>query len=220
MTDDNYLLQDQFLDAFFTSQLKSVFYLTGGTALARFYFHHRKSIDLDLFTNQKDVHFDEVNREVLRIGLNYGWELKTQVSADAFLQYIFLDTNGIQLKIDIVRDIPVHFGDIKVEKNIRIDALENIGSNKITAILGRTDAKDYIDLYWILLKTDLTFDKLFELAKKKDAGLSELYFSYALAHIRDVTVFPVMVGSLEWEKIVDYFIKLSEKLLLRVKPKA
>lgn len=218
MVDDNYVLQDQFLDAFFSSQLKQAFYLTGGTALARFYFHHRKSIDLDFFTNQKDVNFDEVNRVALRIASDFGWRLQSQITTNTFLQYIFVDANQMQLKIDIVRDIPVHFGDIKVEKNIRIDSLENIGSNKITAILGRTDAKDYIDLYWILKKTDFTFDHLFELAKKKDAGLTELYFSYALAHARDVTVFPVMLVPLEWEKIVEYFIKLSEQLLLRVKP--
>lgn len=219
MTDDNYHLQDQFLDAFFRSRLKSVFYLTGGTALARFYFHHRKSIDLDLFTNQKDVSFDEVNRVVFRIGSNLGWNLKSQITTNEFLQYIFVDANGMQLKIDIVRDIPVHFGDIKEEGSMRIDALENIGSNKITAIFGRTDAKDFIDLYWILQKSNFTIDHLFDLAKKKDAGLIELYFSYALAHVHDVTVFPVMLEPLEWEKIKSYFIKLSEYMLSRVKPK-
>lgn len=219
MADDNYVLQDQFLDAFFSSQLKPAFYLTGGTALARFYFHHRKSIDLDLFTNQKDVRFDEVNRVVLRIGSDVGWQLKNQVTADAYLQYIFFDTNDSQLKIDIVRDIPVHFGEIKVQKNIRIDTLENIGSNKITAVLGRTDAKDFIDLYWILHTTNFTFDQLFEMAQKKDAGLTEFYFSYALAHVRNLTIFPTMTAPLEWEKIVEYFIKLSEQILTRVKPK-
>lgn len=72
MSADNYHLQDQFLEAFFSSQLSPLFYLTGDTALARFYFHHRESIDLDLFTNQKDVSFDEVNRTVLRIGSDFG----------------------------------------------------------------------------------------------------------------------------------------------------
>src|SRR3989338_2585528 len=209
MTADNYHLQDQFLEAFFSTQFAPLFYLTGGTALTRFYFQHRTSIDLDLFTNQKDVNFNDVNRTVLHIGSDFEWSLKTQVSADSFLQYIFVGANSRQLKIDIVRDIPVHFGDIKVKKNIRIDSLENIGSNKITAIFGRTDAKDYIDLYWILHKTDLTFENLYDLSKKKDLGLTELYFSYALAHVRDVTIFPVMILPLEWKKITEYFLKLS-----------
>lgn len=47
----NFALQDRFLGHFFAGPLAEHFYLTGGTALARFYFHHRESLDLDLFTN-------------------------------------------------------------------------------------------------------------------------------------------------------------------------
>ena len=36
------------------SEIASLFYLTGGTALAGFYLNHRVSDDLDFFTDQKD----------------------------------------------------------------------------------------------------------------------------------------------------------------------
>lgn len=65
--DANLALQDRFLAQFFASAVAGNFYLTGGTALARFYFHHRESIDLDLFTNRSDADFDAVNRGVLTI---------------------------------------------------------------------------------------------------------------------------------------------------------
>lgn len=52
LMDANIVLQDRFLAQFFASAVADSFYLTGGTALARFYFHHRESIDLNLFTNQ------------------------------------------------------------------------------------------------------------------------------------------------------------------------
>ena len=65
--DVNTALQDRFLALFFTNAVADSFYLTGGTALARFYFHHRESIDLDLFTNQRDADFDAVNRAILGI---------------------------------------------------------------------------------------------------------------------------------------------------------
>ena len=42
------------------------FYLVGGTALA-LYFGHRKSIDLDLFTNS-DIDWDALNDEILTLG--------------------------------------------------------------------------------------------------------------------------------------------------------
>jgi hypothetical protein len=44
----NIVLQNHFLERFFAGPLAEYFYLTGGTALASFYFHHRESFDLDL----------------------------------------------------------------------------------------------------------------------------------------------------------------------------
>lgn len=57
----NYQFQDQFLDRFFALSLSENFYLTGGTALARFYYHHRESVDLDLFTQNQTQDFNELN---------------------------------------------------------------------------------------------------------------------------------------------------------------
>jgi predicted nucleotidyltransferase component of viral defense system len=44
-----YLMQDKFLP--FMHNLGLPFYLTGGTALGRFYLNHRYSEDLDFFVN-------------------------------------------------------------------------------------------------------------------------------------------------------------------------
>jgi predicted nucleotidyltransferase component of viral defense system len=43
-------LQAAFLTRFFATDSGQLFFLTGGTALAAFYLHHRLSVDLDLFT--------------------------------------------------------------------------------------------------------------------------------------------------------------------------
>src|SRR3989344_7218810 len=42
--------QIQILELFFRSDVGRPFFLTGGTALSAFYFAHRESKDLDLFT--------------------------------------------------------------------------------------------------------------------------------------------------------------------------
>lgn len=42
-----------FLKLFSETSLAKQFYLTGGTALAEFYFHHRKSADLDFFSKSE-----------------------------------------------------------------------------------------------------------------------------------------------------------------------
>ncbi|MFM7584975.1 MAG: nucleotidyl transferase AbiEii/AbiGii toxin family protein [Caldilinea sp.] len=216
--DVNTALQDRFLALFFTNAVADSFYLTGGTALARFYFHHRESIDLDLFTNQRDADFDAVNRAVLGILQTLTLRIQSQVTTPTFLQYIVVNDSGVTLKVDLVKDVPVHFGATRKIDGLRLDSLENIGANKVLAVFGRTDAKDFIDLYWILQRTNLMFDDLYALAKEKDLGLSELYLAYALHSAAKIKLFPRMLEPLPWEQILIYFEELARDLLLRSAP--
>jgi predicted nucleotidyltransferase component of viral defense system len=215
---DNFALQDRFLELFFSGPLATHFYLTGGTALARFYFHHRDSQDLDLFTNDQDQDFALVNQVVLGILHTSGLQITSQVITDTFIQYIVIDPSGASLKLDLVKDIPVHFGALVDRDGIKVDSLENIGSNKVLAVFGRTDAKDFIDLYWILKHTDLNFDDLFRLAKEKDLGLSELYLAYALQNIEKIKIFPRMLEPLPWDEIKAFFQAMAHTLLTKIKP--
>ncbi len=214
----NYHLQDQFLEKFFTSQFGPDFYLTGGTALARFYFHHRESVDLDLFTQNQTVDFAAVNLVIQKSGVALGLRTVGQVVTNTFLQYIFEDSSGDGLKVDFVKDIPVHFGEFKQEGQVKIDSLENIGSNKVLAIFGRTDHKDFIDLYFILHETDLTFEYLISLAKQKDVGLSEFYLANSIDQLQTATQMPVLLKPLDVDTYKLFYRKLSEEILSKLKP--
>jgi Nucleotidyl transferase AbiEii toxin, Type IV TA system len=211
-------LQDRFLERFFAGPSAGDFYLTGGTALARFYFQHRESDDLDLFTNDQAQDFTLVNRTALGIVHTLYLQIVSQAATDTFIQYIVVDPAGTSLKVDLVKDVPVHFGDPTILAGVRVDSLENIGSNKVLAVFGRTDAKDFIDLYWILHNSTLTFDALFEQAREKDLGLSELYLAYALQNIGKIRLFPRMLQPLPWDEIRTYFETLARQLLTRIKP--
>ena len=216
--DPNFALQDRFLEVFFNSTYREKFYLTGGTALARFYFNHRESLDLDLFTNDQNIDFYHVNQLVLSIFYTLDLKISSQANTDTFIQSVVLDQDGSSLKVDIVKDIPIHFGENLLRDGIWVDSLENIGSNKILAVFGRTDAKDFIDLYWILHHTDLRFGDLFELAQSKDAGLNELYLAYALQNIDKISLFPKMLKPFDWGDIQVFFQELSRQLLSQIKP--
>lgn len=214
----NYDLQDKFLDLFFSGRFAANFYLTGGTALARFYFQHRESMDLDLFSHDQQLDFSAVNLEIERIGRELKLITIKQVTTNTFLQFIFTDDQQSTLKVDLVKDIPVHFGELKQEGKVRLDSLENIGSNKITAILGRTDHKDFIDLYYILLETDLTFEHLVSLAKQKDLGLTEFYLANSIDQIEQASQMPVLLKPLDLNKYKEFYKKLSWDLFLKIKP--
>lgn len=214
----NYVLQDKFLGLFFSGRFAADFYLTGGTALARFYFQHRESVDLDLFSQNQELDFSAVNLEVERIGRELKLITIKQVTTNTFLQFIFENTEKNILKVDLVKDIPVHFGEFKQKGKVRLDSLENIGSNKITAIFGRTDHKDFIDLYYILNETDFTFEHLVSLAKRKDLGLTDFYLANSIDQIESASQIPVLLKPLDLEKYREFYKKISKDMLLKIKP--
>lgn len=113
----------------------------------------------------------------------------------------------------------VHFGDIRTFGNIRVDSIENIGSNKITAIFGRTEAKDFVDFYFILKKKLFTFQKLLRDAKKKDLGLSEFYLAHMLLEVKKLKNFPEILIPFNKDSMEKYFVSIANKLLLEAKPK-
>ena len=120
--------------------------------------------------------------------------------------------------MDLVKDIPVHFGELKKEGEVLVDSLENIGSNKVLAIFGRTEAKDFIDLYFILQETEFTLDHLYSLAIKKDVGLTEFYLAYAVDKAGEATNDPVMLKPYDREKATRFYKEVSRKLFLKIKP--
>ena len=214
----DYKLQDDFLEIFFSESFASDFYLTGGTALSRFYLNHRLSDDIDLFTQNQKIDFSHVNSLVLRILDKLNLKIIKQVNTDTFLQFITENQSGNKLKIDFVKEIPVHFGEFKMEGKVRIDSLENIGSNKVLTIFGRRDAKDFIDLYFILQKTKLEFDHFYDLAIQKDLGLSEFYLANSMRQIEDISIYPKMLVKLDKNKLIKFYSELAGKLMLKIKP--
>lgn len=90
------------------------------------------------------------------------------------------------------------FGDIMYSlknnpiEGVAVDSLINIATNKILAVFGRLEPKDYIDLYIIFTKTELSFDGMFQKAKEKDTGLSELYFANVIADVEKFETLPKM----------------------------
>lgn len=208
-----------FLDEFFTSILEPKFFLTGGTALAAYYLHHRLSEDLDFFTIDQNADFAAVSAQMNRLINRLNYKIENQVSTHDFLQFILIGKRKDLLKIDLVKDIPVHFGEIKKQGNVFVDSLENIAVGKLLAVFGRSAPKDFIDLYFLLEKEKkITFEKIFELAKKKDAGLSEFYLAGMLSHVSDIKDFPKTIKPCDKKDMVSFFMDLSDKLYKKIKP--
>ena len=168
-----YLIQD----VVFKSVESYDFYLTGGTALSRFYLNHRYSDDLDFFVHQGEDFLADVREIIAKLKPHFN--LETRIMTADFAQFFihsdefhkkYQDQFQAKLKVDFVneREIP-HFGELKCFKSFsRVDNLRNILSNKITAIT-RLEPKDVADIWFICKKLSFKWDEIISEADQKEA---------------------------------------------------
>lgn len=206
------------LQLFFASPFAKPFFLTGGTCLSAFYLAHRESQDLDFFSLSP---FDSLTLKttIQEIADKTHSTMSIQARSQTYSE-IYLDNSkeGWRQKIDIVQEQPIHFGEISHIDTIAVDSLINIATNKILAVFGRLEPKDYIDLYVIFTQTKLNFDEMFEKSKEKDTGLSELYFSNVIADVDQFETFPKMHIPFDKKAFIKYYHDLSKNLLIKIKP--
>lgn len=212
--------QVDILRLFFKTDFAKPFFLTGGTALSAFYLAHRESKDLDLFSLEAYDGF-QLGGIVRDIAHAVNARVATRVQSDTYNEiYLENKEKGWMQRIDVVREQPKRFGDMVDVEGIRVDSLENIGSNKILTVFGRLEIKDYIDLYSIVTQTNQTFDELFSLAKQKDLGLTEFYFANIVANagIEQIGTWPRLKKDVDKQGMYDFYAKLVQDLLMKVKP--
>ncbi|WP_053764633.1 nucleotidyl transferase AbiEii/AbiGii toxin family protein [Leptospirillum ferriphilum] len=147
------------------------FFLTGGTALAAFHLHHRISEDLDLFVRRDDLDFGILFRGLSENLKKFGG-VETALVSKSFLRIFLHAPNGQwdRLKIEFAQEVPARIASPLTIDHVIVDSLEDIATNKISAILGRDKPRDLFDLYAILSGTSLTLEVLFKNAIRKDAS--------------------------------------------------
>jgi predicted nucleotidyltransferase component of viral defense system len=156
--------QDKVLEAL--KDRAAPFYLAGGTALAKFYFQHRESYDLDFFS--QDYSTAKI-REIIRLmegATGKKMKLLQENSIESFAKvsiYDLLLGKNESLKIDFVQDVWALLNPLKRVDGIDVLSLDDIYLRKIYAISGtlleidkagqkrflggREEAKDYYDVY-------------------------------------------------------------------------
>jgi hypothetical protein len=208
-------LQSDFLIHFFATEASQHFFLTGGTALAAFYLHHRASVDLDLFTLD-DLALREAESFLPRLAK----ELKCQISSlrrtENFCQ-LFLENAAGPLKIDLVCDFGPQYGEHLHVASVIVDSLENIAVNKLTAILERTEPKDFVDLHFIL-QAGYDFDDLLAKAQTKDLGAQPFFVAGALLQVRNLRLLPATTPPLTPAALEASILPLVDRLLDEVDP--
>lgn len=172
-----------------TDELKN-FCLAGGTALA-LQIGHRKSIDLDFFT-QKD--FDS---NFLLEFLEQNFDFKLDFSAKNTLKG---SINNI--KIDLIsHKYPLVKPIIEIE-DVFLHSIEDIAAMKLNAIAGNgTRSKDFIDVYFILKQYSVK--DILDFYKKKYQSRNVLHIIKSLTYFDDISTH-------DWpEMVLEKELKLS-----------
>ena len=169
-------LINEFLKSFFN--LTKSFFLTGGNALSLYYFNHRMSEDLDCFTTEREEfeHLSGILDEVCKItGIN----LKSERVFPNFRRYL-LSKNEESILVDFVYE-PVRqiYPEKKIINGVRVDVPEEMTINKLCALLGRSDFKDLVDLFYLQKSGFCAIDYVAK-AEEKEGGLNSATLAYVL----------------------------------------
>ena len=155
-----YDLQDKILSIVFGCD--NQFYLTGGTALHRFYYGARYSDDLDFFANNADNFAEDVN-EILDKLNDAGFKVHKIASSKDFYRFLIDDL----LQLDFVNDRVYRHQKSVIINQMRIDNKINILTNKLGAIIDRDEEKDIFDLFYLASNETFNWDEVLKIANKK-----------------------------------------------------
>jgi predicted nucleotidyltransferase component of viral defense system len=167
-----YPLQNGVLNAI--NQSGTDFFLTGGTALSRAYYHHRYSDGLDFFVNASSSYDEQMDKIFASLqGAGFFWdEAHDFIRSDSFISFkVGWKKSKTLLKLDFVNDSVPHFGGIqKAALFDRIDSIRNILSNKLSALF-RYAGKDVVDIREIALHETINWTERIREVREKEAGL-------------------------------------------------
>lgn len=189
-----YPLQDEALKII--AGVPNDFYLSGGTALGRFYLHHRYSDDLDFFLNQSSDFTHQVD-QIFRSFKLHQMQFSVGIKSADFVR-ISLRKGEVNLKIDFINDVAWHYGvPNKFPLFPRVDNWRNILSNKLTA-LERREPKDIADILFLARSYSFDWTDIF------NEGLQKVVYLDALDVSKILAEFPVeYFHYIHWENAPD-----------------
>lgn len=195
------------------SQQKTIknFYLSGGTALAEYYLHHRYSEDFDFFSEEEfdvtaiQAMFKKIKRHLPIEKIDY----RQSFNRNLFFLHIQKDI----IKIEFTYYPFPQINQPRIIDNIAIDSLLDIAVNKTATICQNPRSRDFIDLYLIINKGTWEFPELIKKARNKfDTYYDPLHIAKQLLTVLELKDYPRMIGKLAPKKWQDFWLNEAEKL--------
>lgn len=187
------------------------FYLSGGTALAEYYLHHRLSEDLDFFSeveiNSQDIFifFKKIKKNIKLQKIDF------QQSFNRNLFFLYFKNDIIKTEFTYYPFTPIARG--KRINKLRIDSLLDIAVNKLFTIYQKPRSRDFIDLYLIIKKEKSSLYDLVKKARIKfDWHIDYLQLGSQFLKALEVKDYPRMIKKLNNKIWQDFFIQKAKLL--------
>ena len=206
--------QKKALALFKNSPLANNFYLAGGTALSEYYLHHRKSEDLDFFS-QEELSILSLKRFSARLAKEVLMEkIEFQHGFGLYTFFFYPKGEVAKYKIDFGQ---YPFGTIEPLKNfggIAVESLYDIAVDKAHTISIRPRLRDFIDLYFILQdKNNWDFGELLKKGQEKfEITVDPLQLGENLYTVKNIVDMPIMLKDLDIKAVRQFFLKEAKKL--------
>lgn len=194
-------------------------YLTGGTCLAEYYFGHRLSVDIDLFTHDKTL-FEEA-RPYFKDPSSFSHGALTEIRTTPYIcQYQYQPhSNYPSIKVDLVLDMVPRIGDALLIEDVWVNNLEDILSSKLGCLISRNETKDYLDLFYLMPASHLTIQELIEIGLVKEGGLDPLIIAQQISFILKSQPPPKdFLGKTDWKELQLFFHKFQKECLDLIRP--
>ena len=202
-------LQRELLEAFFANAHDTQFFLTGGAALAGFYFGHRTTNDLDLFVTSGEL--DDGEAALRAAASDVGASLEKIRSTPSFRRWL-ARRNDEGVVVDLVVDSA---GEKELPKRafgtIRVDPPDEILANKLCAVLSRAELRDLVDVH-VLEKGGARLEDAILRAQEKDAGLTPGQLAWVLSETSISEQASVPGDVLSPTELRDYLTDLQQRL--------
>ncbi|MBI2591388.1 MAG: nucleotidyl transferase AbiEii/AbiGii toxin family protein [Candidatus Brennerbacteria bacterium] len=189
---------------------KSKWYLAGGTALA-LRVGHRRSVDLDFFTELKNFNTKEL---LERYSNNPNWKETFSRKNTIYGEFFGAKASFIAYPFFIPKQKPAIYGTIRVLNPI------DIGVMKITAISQRGRKRDFFDLYWCANNIE-SLENIIKRLKAQYPAIAHNYHHIlkSLVYFEDAESDPEpeIYFDADWKKIKSFFRKeitlIAKKLI-------
>ncbi len=179
----------------------------------RFSFSTDFSEDLVFFTEVPEQ-IPQVLPALEEITERLGARIEVRRQFRTFLEVFVHGQDKEVIKCDFAQDSPfrlqpkIH----QQECDIYTDNSLDISCNKLSALFDRSEAKDFVDIFFIN-KELFPFAELLEHAKQKHVGLDEYWLAVAMNKVEEPGLLPRMVKPIAKEELKKFFHSSARKLM-------